>query len=76
MLWQNGRRFAHDIFKRLSWIKNEVNIFMLTPLKFVQVRVCQSNDKHIYAKNGIDNRHIYVSEIGNEKYIDRFRLYC
>ena len=23
----------------------------------------QSNDKHIYAKNGIDNWHIYVSEI-------------
>ena len=21
---------------------------------------CQSNDKHIYAKNGIGNRHIYV----------------
>ena len=21
MLWQNGRRFAHDICKRLSWIK-------------------------------------------------------
>ena len=37
---------------------------------------CKSNDKHIYAKNGIDNRHIYVSEIANEKYIDRFLLYC
>ena len=22
---------------------------------------CQSNDKHIYAKSDIDNRHIYVS---------------
>ena len=32
---------------------------------------CQSNDKHIYAKNGIDNRLIYVSEITNEKYIDQ-----
>ena len=41
MLRQNGRRFAHDNFKRLSLIKNEVNIFMWTSLKFIQVRVCQ-----------------------------------
>ena len=29
------------------------------------VNIGLNNDKHIYAKNGTDNRHIYVWEIAN-----------
>ena len=45
----------------------------------------QSNDKHIYAKNGIDNRHIHVTlglnaltylKIEDDKYVDWVLLYC
>ena len=47
---------------------------------------CQFNDKHIYVKNGIDNRHMYVSlglheltlsqKISSEGHIDWSLFYC